>query len=247
LPRGWGKGRRKFDYNRLWNKFWGQELTLAKYQTKIGRTGWRWATLLVLGLGLPGLMFFASWGRGQASPAAQMPTGSIPTVTSQSQGAAVVFVRDNEQGLANLRAGPSAVDYEIVGVLYPGAIAPALGRTIDWILVEYPGIPGGKAWIYAPLVDVRGEVPEIEAPPTPTPFTTPTLDPTLAAQLLVDLGPTRLPTYTEPPPLVVATFPVPAAAEANTGLVAGVPIGLIIVGLAVVGLFGGVISLLRGG
>jgi len=54
------------------------------------------------------------------------------------------------------------------------------------------------------------------------------------------MTPTRLPTFTPPPALAPPTF------EANSGRGGGVPMGLIIFGLAGVGLFGGLISFLRG-
>jgi hypothetical protein len=122
--------------------------------------------------------------------------------------------------------------------------APALGRTHggDWIQIAYPGVPGGVAWVYAPLVDLVGTVPIVEPPPTPTPRVTPTIDPTLAAQFLIDVQPTRLPTYTAPPPITIPTFEPVNALGSNSRL----PMGLVIVGLTVLGFFGMLISVLRG-
>jgi len=82
----------------------------------------------------------------------------------------------------------------------------------------------------------------VEPPPTPTPRTTPTIDPTLAAQFIIDIPPTRLPTYTPPGPLVIPTFQV-VDLPGSTGRL---PMGLIISGMAVIGMFGLLISLLRG-
>jgi len=180
--------------------------------------------------------------RVQAGPLQQQPTGSIPTVTSSPVGPVVIVTSEYDQ--INVRAGPDNTLYPIVGVLVAGQRVPALGRTPggNWVQIEYPGVPGGTAWVYAYLVRLEGNIPIVEPPPTPTPRVTPTIDPTLAAQFIIELAPTRLPTYTPPPPLVIPTF-----TEAPVGqLSASVPMGLVIVGMAVVGLFGMMISFLRG-
>lgn len=201
----------------------------------------------VWGVGIIGfsafILLFIQAAAGQARQPAQVPTGSIPTVTGTPVGA-LVFVKENEQGFANVRSGPGTVGYEIVGVLQVSQQVPALGRSPggDWIQVAYPGVPGGVAWIYADLVDVRGSLPVVEPPPTPTPAVTPTIDPTLAAQFLVEIPATRLPTYTAPAPISMPTFSV----ESPITEPRRVPMGLIIVVLGVVGLFGFLISLLRG-
>ena len=178
----------------------------------------------------------------QANQRKQIPTGSIPTVTGTPIGA-IAIVLDNDQGFINVRSGPSTVAYEIVGVLVTGQRVPALGRSPggDWIQIAYPGVPGGVAWVWSDLVEIRGNLPVVEPPPTPTPRVTPTIDPTLAAQFLVELPPTRLPTFTEPPPVSVPTFP-PETVNHTSG---GIPRGLLIIGTAVLGLFGLVISFLQ--
>jgi hypothetical protein len=188
------------------------------------------------------LVALAQYRMARADRPAQIPTGSIPTVTGTPVGA-LAIVLANEQGFINVRAGPSTVAYDIVGVLVEGSQVPAIGRSPggDWIEVAYPGIPGGVAWIWSDLVDVRGSLPVIEPPPTQTPRVTATIDPTLAAQFLVEVPPTRLPTFTEPPPLSKPTIPVDAPIASQGRL----PVGLIITGLAVIGLFGTVISFLR--
>jgi hypothetical protein len=82
-----------------------------------------------------------------------------------------------------------------------------------------------------------GELAVIENPPTPVPLTTITIDPTMAAQFITTPRATRLPTFTEPAPLQIPTF------ETNTGQVlGGIPIGLIIIFLSVLGLLFGLIS-----
>jgi hypothetical protein len=199
---------------------------------------------------LVGLLFigiFSSLGltftvRNQAL--AQQPTVSIPTVTSTKLGPMVTVNQDQEQ--INVRAGPGVGDeYPIVGVLEQGEKVPALGRSPggDWIQIIYPTVNGGVAWVYAYLVTVSGgELPIVAPPPTATPRVTPTIDPTLAAQLIVEVGPTRMPTFTPPPPVQMPTYTqAPAISVAG-----GLPMGFIIIGMAVIGLFGLLISIFRG-
>lgn len=177
----------------------------------------------------------------QANVDIQIPTVSIPTVTSSpSSGATITVLMDQDQ--INVRGGPGT-DYPVVGVLIAGQQVPATGRSVggDWIQITYVGGPSGFAWVYSPLVEVSGSLQVIEPPPTPTPRTTPTVDPTLAAQFIVEIPPTRLPTFTAPPPLILPTF-MPEETSSGTG---GVPSGLVIIGMGVVGLFGAVISILR--
>jgi uncharacterized protein YraI len=174
--------------------------------------------------------------------AAQQPTVAIPTVTSSPFGPMVTVNLDQEQ--INVRAGPSQ-DYPIVGVLEQGEKVPALGRSVggDWVEIAYPVVDGGVAWVYAYLVSISGgELPIIVPPPTPTPQVTPTIDPTLAAQLIVEIGPTRLPTFTQSPPLTIPTY----TQAPEISVAGGLPMGFIIIGLAVVGLFGLMISVFRG-
>jgi len=178
----------------------------------------------------------------KAEELAQIPTVSIPTVTGTPEGASVTVTMEQDQ--INVRSGPGAVDYPIVGVLIAGQKVPALGRSEggNWVQIVYPGAPNGVAWVYSPLVTINGFLPIVEPPPTPTPRTTPTIDPTLAAQFIVEIPPTRLPTFTPPPALVLPTLPVDQS-SAQSGRV---PMGFVIIGLGVVGLFGTFISLLRG-
>ena len=173
---------------------------------------------------------------------AQIPTVSVPTVTGSPQGPVVSVRRDADQDSINVRSGPSA-KYDIVGVLIVGQTVPANGRTPggDWIQIFYPGVPGSTGWVYSPLVTVNGSIPIVEPPPTPTPRTTPTIDPTLAAQFIVEIPPTRLPTFTPPPPLAIPTF----QAQLPQAVPGGVPMGIVIIGMAVLGVFGILISFLR--
>jgi uncharacterized protein YraI len=175
---------------------------------------------------------------------AQQPTVDIPTVTGTPPGPMVTVNQDYEQ--INVRAGPSAGgEYPTVGILQQGEKVPALGRSPggDWIEIAYPTVNGGIAWVYAYLVTVSGgELPIVEPPPTSTPRVTPTIDPTLAAQLIVDIGPTRMPTYTQPPAVQMPTY----TQSPEMGAAGGLPMGFIIIGMAAVGVFGLMISVFRG-
>lgn len=177
----------------------------------------------------------------QADSYHQIPTVSIPTVTGTPPGAIAIVTMEQDQ--INVRSGPG-IDYPTVGVLIAGQQIPAMGRSIggDWVMIAYPGVPGGVAWVYSPLVTLEGSVPLVEPPPTPTPRTTPTIDPTLAAQFIVEIPPTRLPTFTPPGPIVIPTFPSDGLGEGTNRI----PMGFVISGLAVIGLFGLLISFLRG-
>ena len=175
---------------------------------------------------------------------AQQPTGAVPTVTGTPPGAMVSlnpFWPGIEQ--ISVRAGPGMI-YDTVGILVIGHKVPALGResTGEWIKIAYPGAPEDTGWVSAVMVDLEGELPELDTPPTPTPRTTPTTDPTLAAQYIVDIPATRLPTFTPPDPLAIPTFPPETPVRGRSSL----PMGLVIIGLGVVGIFGTLISLLRG-
>lgn len=178
------------------------------------------------------------------SALAQVPTVDIATVTGTPSGAYITARGDEDQPQINVRSGPGT-SYEKVGILVMGQQAAAKGKTAGglWILIEYPGVPGGVAWVYSNLVDISaGALPVVEPPPTPTPQMTITIDPTLAAQFVVTSAATRLPTYTPPPPLVIPTFET----KTGMGVAAGVPIGMVILGLAALGIFVGLFSIARG-
>lgn len=176
---------------------------------------------------------------------AQIPTVDIPTVTSTPSGPMVTVKAGLGEDFVNVRSGPGGV-YPRIGVLLLGQKVPAKGRSPggEWIMIEYPGVPGGVGWVYAARVDVTpgAELPIVEPPPTVTPQTTPTIDPTLAAQLVFTPQPTRLPTFTPAPSLVVPTF---TDASAPSGA-AGVPAGLVIIVLLSVGILVGIFAFLQG-
>jgi hypothetical protein len=173
---------------------------------------------------------------------AQIPTGTIPTVTSTPSGPIVTVRPGQNEDFINVRSGPNSL-YPKIGILMIGQSAPAKGRSpgSEWILIEYPGVPGGEGWVYANLVNITpGNLPIVEPPPSPTFAVTQTIDPTLAAQFIVTAAPTRLPTFTPPPPLAIPTY-VPPGSSALA--LPGVPMGLIILIFLTAGILLGIFSL----
>jgi hypothetical protein len=175
---------------------------------------------------------------------AQQPTGSIPTVTGTPSGPIITV----DSSLQNIKvyAGPSSFDYPAIGVLLGNESAPALGRgqdKEDWIQIYYPGVPGSVGWVWALQVKLSpgALLPSIEVPPTPTPISTPTINPTLESAFIGQVTATRLPTFTPPPPLDLPSF-----TDATSTDQSRVPTGLLIVVLALFGFFGAVLSYLRG-
>jgi hypothetical protein len=204
---------------------------------------YRWIRSILLFFVLTIMLWFSFFSPITETTLAQQPTGAVPTVTSTPRGPYVVVdpIAATDTKI-NVRAGPSALT-ERVGVLLIEQEANAIGRYGEWIQIEYPGVPGGKAWIFANLVTLYGgPLPLIEPPPTSTPNVTQTIDPTLAAQFLITPDATRLPTFTEPAPLEIPTYEV----DIGSAGFGGVPMGLIIVGLGALGAFLAVIALISG-
>ncbi len=169
----------------------------------------------------------------------QQPTGTIPTVTGTPTGIMATVKLEGEPQIS-VRSGPG-ITYDKIGFLLRGASVPVKGRSVggDWILIEYLGVPGNKGWVYSPYVTLTaGDLPIIEPPPTATPRVTPTIDPTLAAQFIVTPVPTRLPTYTQVAPLTIPTYQ-DASTRSTPG---GIPMGIIILILASLGILVGVFS-----
>ncbi|MBK8428782.1 MAG: hypothetical protein IPL27_23805 [Lewinellaceae bacterium] len=173
---------------------------------------------------------------------AQQPTGSIPTVTGTPSGMIVSVNLDIE--IVNIYSGPSSYLYPAIGVLLKGQGSTRLWNFRRWRLDtgELSGSGGFCCMGFGPYVTIKktGKLPVLEAPSTPTPGSTPTIDPTLVAAFVTPVVPTRLPTFTQPAPLVVATF-LDEASTTNR-----VPLGLLIFGLGFIGGFGTLISFLRG-
>jgi len=171
-----------------------------------------------------GVGIFLTPRQVEASQEASTPTGIIITVTYTDP--------------MNVRNGPGTF-YDIIGQIFPGDILPALGISPgrEWIQVSFSGGQGGIGWVYAPYVSVSGgELQVVEPPPTPAPLITATIDPTLAAAFNVQPTPTRMPTFTPPPPLTAVQFEegAPRPARINSGI--------FIAALGVIGAVGLVVS-----
>ena len=170
----------------------------------------------------------------------QIPAAPVATVTSSPVGTYIIV--NSDMDLINVRSRPDPLSAKI-GVLLSGQRVPASGKYSVWILIEYPGVQGGEGWVYAPYVTIYGgELPVVEPPPTPTVLYTATIDATLAAQFIVTPEPSRLPSFTPPPAINIPTYP----ADVILHGAGNIPIGLIIAGLAALGVFLGFISLMRG-
>jgi hypothetical protein len=163
------------------------------------------------------------------------------TATPAADGGMYVTVITEEPQI-NVRMGPSSSVYPIVGTLPTGTTSPALGRSLggDWIKIEYPGAPNNEGWVYSPLVRVSpGTLRIVDPPPTPVQPATATIDPTLAAQFNIVPTNTRLPTFTPPPSLTVPSYT--EAPGANS--MGSVPLGMVIIALAILGSIGFLLSL----
>jgi len=177
-----------------------------------------------------GLLLIPATVNGQRTLAQQItpgPTDVFITVTYSEQ--------------INIRSGPGTVLYDIIGNLQPGDTAIALGVSPgrDWIMIAFPGAPGGTGWVHTSLVSLSpGNLQILEPPPTSTPLTTPTIDSTLMAAFVFEPTSTRLPTFTPPPEIVIPTF----GEENVDSQELSFPFGAILLGLGIPGLFGYVIS-----
>jgi len=193
---------------------------------------------------LCGVIALGAFVPGQPSVLAQQPTGSIATVTGTPAGPVIRV----DPSLPQIRvyAGPSSFDYPAIGVLLGNEIAPALGVAKDrqdWIQIYYPGVQGSTGWVYALYVFLSpgAILSPIDIPATPTPLSTPTINPTLEAAFIGQTTPTRLPTFTPAPPIEVPLFTDEVGTQTT-----GIPTGLIILSLGLFGFMGAVISYLRG-
>lgn len=119
------------------------------------------------------------------SPTPELPTPTPtlvvpeePTATPTPEGVTISIINT-----MNVRNGPGT-NYHVKGSAPAGASSNVIGRNADssWVKVEYPPADDGTGWIYASLVELRGDlstVPVVEAPPPPPPPTaTPIPEPT---------------------------------------------------------------------
>ena len=165
---------------------------------------------------------------------ATFTTTFVPTPTV---GGAHVYVPER----VNVRSGPGTY-YEKVGVLVAGQVPLVVGRTSfgEWIAIQYPEGTSDTAWVYSPLVLVRGitveELPTVESPPTPTLQAVPvsgSVNPEYTSP------PTRLPTFTPAPPIPQPTFSTP---EFEGG---SLPPIILIASLFTLGIVSGVVAIYR--
>lgn len=205
----------------------------------------RWSRIPATLLVLAGVLVVTFWMTPNINiTTAQQPTGSVPTVTGTISGPFVTVYADIVQ--VDVYAGPSSYLYPPVGVLVSEQSVPVIGRARDdnWLQIIYMGIPGSTAWIYAPYVRISpgARLPFVDAPPTPTAISTPTIDSTLEAAFIAPQTPTRLATFTPPAPISLPDF----EAEETTTETARMPLGLLIFSFGFVGGLGVLISFLRG-
>ena len=155
-----------------------------------------------------------------------------------------IFVTISYPEQINVRNGPGTVLYDIIGNMQPGESARALGVSPgrDWVQIVYPPGPDGVGWIHTSLITVSpGTLQIVEPPPTVTPRTTPTIDPTLAAAYNFEPTATRMPTFTPPPPLEIPQFTALPPTRSKNNL----PLGAFVLGSGLIGAFGLLVSLLR--
>ncbi len=200
--------------------------------------------IIVWVVAMLGMMLLGLLNPSESAVLAQQPTGSIPTVTGTAEGPVITV--DQSIQVVRVYAGPSSFDYPSIGVLLGNESAPAIGRAKgkqDWIQIRYLGVPGSIGWVYGLYVKLSpgALLPLVEIPSTPTAVATPTINPTLEAAFIGQQTPTRLPTFTPPPPLDLPSF-TDAPGASRTG----VPTGLLIVILGLFGFLGAAISYLRG-
>ncbi len=171
---------------------------------------------------------------------AQIPTVNIPTVTGTDRGIVITVKDDSANPQINVRSGPGT-EYDKVGTLLANQQVIGKGRTDggNWLLIDYAGGPNGYAWVYSSYVTYVGDLPIVDIPATPTPRITNTIDPTLAAQFIITIEPTRLATFTAPPPLSIPTFQTAQGVNVKSSI----PMGLIIIGTGLLGLIIGLFTL----
>ncbi len=93
------------------------------------------------------------------SPTVGTPGTPAPSIATPLSG---LYIINPGPAEAILRSTPD-LNAGGVATLAAGLTAVAFGKTADglWIQVEVPGQPGQKAWVYASLVQVSGQLPVV--------------------------------------------------------------------------------------
>ncbi len=82
-----------------------------------------------------------------------LPTATLPGPTFLQAPATA--------GNINVRAAPD-LESEVLGTISFGALYPALRRYFQWYELRYEPSPNGRAWVYGELVDVTGDLSNIQ-------------------------------------------------------------------------------------
>lgn len=82
-----------------------------------------------------------------------LPTATLPGPTFLQAPATA--------GNINVRAAPD-LESEVLGTISFGALYPALRRYFQWYELRYEPSPNGRAWVYGELVEVTGDLSNIQ-------------------------------------------------------------------------------------
>jgi hypothetical protein len=188
-------------------------------------------SLLVLGLFLLG----GHWHQMAVRAQIATTTATATLLPSPTIEGAYIYVPEQ----VNLRAAPGT-DAKVVGVLIVGQQAKVLGRTPvgDWYLVEYPGAPDNRAWVFREVVQLRGADPDALEFVTPFPSQTPlpSETPLPGFNVAGTPLPTRLATFTAAPAVEPLVFP--AADTPNAKFPPILVIAVLLIGALLAGLLG---------
>lgn len=214
--------------------FYSRQARQARKEISLSVLGVR----LIFAMLLLGVIFWMSL------PAAAKP---LAQETPTPGGPPRVEVAFGEEGV-NVRAGPGT-EYDLIGRIVIGQSAEIVGQAFNgdflWYKISYFGGPDNLGWVFSRTTRVIGDVSNIptisEIPPTPTLPATPTI-PFSDATVTPNPDAGRLPTFTPPAAVARPTLLPPEGINADSG---SIPPALLIVVLFVIGLFAGLVGLMR--